>query len=101
MCHPRYAFKLYGDVNSVKKHNYKIWLNDCLGILYKNLLAENCQNLKMAAISRNMLIQIANKHYNLAIFYSCVLDWIHLTNDYFLNKINYYHVFCLSNWMHN
>ena len=69
-------------MNSVKKHNYKIWLNDgvlvarknymfrpssdsvnilpkefyiiCLGILYKTLLAENCQNLKMAAIGRNM-----------------------------------------------
>jgi len=25
-----------------------------LGILYKTLLAENCQNLKMAAIVRNM-----------------------------------------------
>jgi len=25
-----------------------------LAILYKTLLAENCQNLKMAAISRNM-----------------------------------------------
>jgi len=28
VCHPRFAFKLYGEVNSVKKHNYKIWLND-------------------------------------------------------------------------
>jgi len=28
VCHPRCAFKLYGEVNSVKKHNYKIWLND-------------------------------------------------------------------------
>jgi len=25
-----------------------------LGILYKTLLAENCQNLKMAAIGRNI-----------------------------------------------
>jgi len=25
-----------------------------LGILYKTLLAENCQSLKMAAIGRNM-----------------------------------------------
>ena len=23
VCHPRCAFKLYGEVNSVKKHNYK------------------------------------------------------------------------------
>ena len=28
VCYPRCAFKLYGEVNSVKKHNYKIWLND-------------------------------------------------------------------------
>ena len=28
VCHPRCAFKPYGEVNSVKKHNYKIWLND-------------------------------------------------------------------------
>jgi len=28
VCHHRCAFKLYGEVNSVKKHNYKIWLND-------------------------------------------------------------------------
>ena len=28
VCHPRCAFKLYGEVNSVKKHNYKVWLND-------------------------------------------------------------------------
>jgi len=29
VCHPRCAFKLvYGEVDSVKKHNYKIWLND-------------------------------------------------------------------------
>jgi len=28
VCHPRCAFKLYGEMNSVKKHNYKIWLND-------------------------------------------------------------------------
>ena len=28
VCHPRCAFKLYGEVNSLKKHNYKIWLND-------------------------------------------------------------------------
>ena len=28
VCHPRCAFKLYGVVNSVKKRNYKIWLND-------------------------------------------------------------------------
>jgi len=29
VCHPRCAFKLYGEVNSVKKkHNSKIWLND-------------------------------------------------------------------------
>jgi len=28
VCHPHCAFKLYGEVNSVKKHNYKIWLND-------------------------------------------------------------------------
>jgi len=28
VCHPRCAFKLDGEVNSVKKHNYKIWLND-------------------------------------------------------------------------
>jgi len=28
VCHPPCAFKLYGEVNSVKKHNYKIWLND-------------------------------------------------------------------------
>jgi len=27
VCHPRCARKLYGEVNSVKKHNYKIWLN--------------------------------------------------------------------------
>jgi len=24
VCHPRCAFKLYDEVNSVKKHNYKI-----------------------------------------------------------------------------
>ena len=23
LCHPRCVFKLYGEVNSVKKHNYK------------------------------------------------------------------------------
>ena len=28
VCHPRCVFKLYGEVNSVKKQNYKIWLND-------------------------------------------------------------------------
>jgi len=28
VCHPRCAFKLHGEVDSVKKHNYKIWLND-------------------------------------------------------------------------
>jgi len=28
VCHPHCAFKLYSEVNSVKKHNYKIWLND-------------------------------------------------------------------------
>jgi len=28
VCHHRCAFKLYGEVNSVKKHNYKIWPND-------------------------------------------------------------------------
>ena len=28
VCHPRCACKLYGEVNSIKKHNYKIWLND-------------------------------------------------------------------------
>jgi len=28
VCHPHSAFKLYGEVNSVKKHNYKMWLND-------------------------------------------------------------------------
>ena len=28
VCHPRCAFKLYGEVNSVKKHNYKLRLND-------------------------------------------------------------------------
>jgi len=28
VCHPHCVFKLYGEVNSVKKHNYKIWLND-------------------------------------------------------------------------
>jgi len=29
VCHPRCAFKLHGEVNSVKKkHNYKILLND-------------------------------------------------------------------------
>ena len=28
VCHPGCAFKLYGEVNSVKKRNYKIWLND-------------------------------------------------------------------------
>jgi len=28
VCHHRCAFKLYGGVNSVKKPNYKIWLND-------------------------------------------------------------------------
>jgi len=28
VCHPRSAFKLYGEVNSVKNQNYKIWLND-------------------------------------------------------------------------
>jgi len=28
VCHPRCVFKLYGEVNSVEKHNYKIWLND-------------------------------------------------------------------------
>ena len=27
---------------------------EILGILYKTLLAENCQNLKMVAIGRNM-----------------------------------------------
>jgi len=83
VCHPRCAFKLYGEVNSVKKHNYKIWLNGGvyskeklhvsaysghhsdnddeistlprgLGILHKTVLAENCQSLKMAAIGRNI-----------------------------------------------
>ena len=28
VCHPRCEFKLYGKANSVKKHNYKLWLND-------------------------------------------------------------------------
>ena len=28
VCHPRCALKLYGEVNSVTEHNYKIWLND-------------------------------------------------------------------------
>jgi len=28
VCHPRCAFKLYGEVNSFKKHNYKLWLHD-------------------------------------------------------------------------
>jgi len=28
VCHHRCAFKLYGTVNSVKKHNYILWLND-------------------------------------------------------------------------
>jgi len=28
VCHPRCTFKLYGEVNSLKKPNYKIWLND-------------------------------------------------------------------------
>ena len=28
VCQPCCAFKLYGEVNSVKKHNYKLWLND-------------------------------------------------------------------------
>jgi len=36
VCHPRCAFKLYGEVNSVKKHNYKIWLND--GVISKEKL---------------------------------------------------------------
>ena len=30
VCHPRCAFKLYGEVNSVKKHNYKLWLYDAV-----------------------------------------------------------------------
>jgi len=28
VCQPRCVFKLYGEVNLVKKHKYKIWLND-------------------------------------------------------------------------
>jgi len=28
VCRRRCAFKLYGKVNFVKKHNYKLWLND-------------------------------------------------------------------------
>ena len=28
VCHPRCVFKLHGEVNSVKKHSYKVWLND-------------------------------------------------------------------------
>ena len=28
LCHPRCAFKLHGKVKFVKKHNYKLWLND-------------------------------------------------------------------------
>ena len=43
-----------------------------LGIIYKTLLAENCQELKMAAIGRNMQFFLANKHHHLIIFYSCV-----------------------------
>jgi len=30
VCHLRCAFKLYGEMNSVKKHNYKLWLNDAV-----------------------------------------------------------------------
>jgi len=43
-----------------------------LCVLYVTLLAENCQNLKMAAIGRNMYFFLVNKHHNLAIFYSRV-----------------------------
>jgi len=28
VCHPRCTFKLYDEVNSVKEHSYKLWLND-------------------------------------------------------------------------
>ena len=44
------------------------------GILYKILSAENCQNVKMATVGRNMEIFLANKHHHLAIFYRCVFD---------------------------
>ena len=41
---------------------------------------EISQNLKMAAIGRNMqCFSIANKHHHLAIIYSCVFYRIHLT----------------------
>ena len=28
LCHPRCAFKLYGEVNSIKNTTINIWLND-------------------------------------------------------------------------
>ena len=31
-------------------------------------IAENCRNLKISAIGRNMYFSIANKHHHLAIF---------------------------------
>jgi len=41
-----------------------------LGILYKTLLAENCQNLKLAAICRNMKFFLANKQpYFIVVFF--------------------------------
>ena len=30
VCHPRCEFKLYSEMNSVKKHNYKLWLNEAI-----------------------------------------------------------------------
>ena len=88
MCHHRCAFKLYGEVNSVKKHNYKIWLNDDeistsprgLGTLYKTLLARKFSEPEDGRYRpKHEVFSLANKHHHLAIFYSCVFDWIHLS----------------------
>jgi len=66
-----FVFLLVGGVGGVggffwggggaRKQECEMWNNDeistsprDLGILYKPLLAENCQNLKMTAIGRNM-----------------------------------------------
>ena len=61
-----------------------------LGILYKTLLVENCQNLKMAAIGRNMQFFLVNKHHHLAIFYSCVFS-TEFTSAYSLNAQRGWH----------
>ena len=56
----------------------------------KLFLADNCQNLKMAVIGRNMQFFLASKHHHLSIIYSCVF-LTEFTSPYSLNAQRGWH----------